>query len=391
MDIQRRLFCFCLLFSPLINSKENTAHSCVQVDNKSTDIYYEVNTVTDFNKHHIHSYYDLNPDNPSGKDLLCFRFSDQVPGVGDIIINREFDPKKALVIAKGISGTAHEAALQQWLTDEIIAYVDNNKENVTTEIVSSSAKHLMRITGGLRSANSRTMLGLFSSHELRRPKKKLKQEFLRVIDLKSGDIHLNIVLDDLLQEEALNKILKNVTGYKIKHPKWSPDGNHFFFVLFNNKSLEYGPRKILILSDRDGNNISYIGENIHHPVWGRTGNNIYYFKGEGKEQTLYKYDITLRYSVTVMKRMTGDHINVHPSGKLFVVDKVTRSKSRDGQILILNDAGEILTRLSYKGDNISYRKRLHSHPIWSRDGCSVFANIIENGVRGVVKIDYNLA
>lgn len=390
MDIQRRLFCFCLLFSPLINSKENTTHSRLQVDIRTTDIYYEVNKVTDFNKHHIHSYFDLSPDNPSGNDLLCFRFSNQVPGVGDIIVNSEFDPKKEIVIAKGISGTAHEAALQQWLTDEIIAYVDNTKENVTTEIVSSNAKHLMRISGGLRSANTRTMLGLFSSHELRRPRRKLNQEFVQVIDLKSGVIQLKIVLDDLLQEEELNKILKNVTGYKIKHPKWSPDGSHFLFVLFNNKRLENGPRKILILSDRDGNNISYIAENIHHPVWGRAENNIYYFKGEGKEQTLYKYDITQKHPVPVMTRMIGDHISVHPSGKLFVVDKVTRSKSRDGQILLINDAGAILTRFSYKGDNISYRKRLHSHPIWSRDGCSVFANIIENGVRGVVKIDFNL-
>ena len=385
--MNRRLFCFSLLFSPLVNAKEKTIPDCLKVDTTANNISYKINKITGFKKHHIHSYFDLNPDSPDCSSLLCFRFLGRVPGIGSIIVYRDFDPNKATVVAEGVHGTAHEAALQQWLSDEAIAYVDFSKKNVTTEIISTDAKRLMSISGGLRSANIRTMLGLFSSHELRRPNRKPSREFVQVVDLNSGMEKFNIVIDDLLKIDELNEILVSAAGYQVKHPKWSVDGNHFFFVLYKKSEVVNGPKKVLIMSDKNGVNINYIGEFLHHPVWDHTGRNIYYFGGRKKDQILYRYNIVQRRAVPVIPGILGDHLNVHVSGRFFIVDKVTRSKSRDGQIVLINDAGKVLYRHSYEGDNISYKERLHPHPIWSRDGCSVFANVIEKGIRGVVKID----
>ncbi len=107
-----------------------------------------------------------------------------------------------------------------------------------------------------------------------------------------------------------------------RHPKWSPDGSHFFWVyMLELKGTNTKIVKSALLSDREGKRITYVSEIGQHPMWYQEESLLSYVRRDGFDhfdnpsaQDIMEHPIDGSPGKPIVSEAIGIHGSPSPDG-----------------------------------------------------------------------------
>ncbi len=329
----------------------------------------------------IHTYFDVVPESPDGKQIVYFRFDGKPLTQGTICIRERQGDRVTEVLH--CPGSTHGAAQQGWLDSEHIYFTANEQVQIAT----LSGEIVQSFPGAIDTIHQQTRRGLAPSKNWRGDIRPPKEKACFRIDIDEGSLHELLDVErawELCQGridlEGVDKSLMN-----FKHTKWSPDGKQWFVVFTNEESRKAHPGlktvKVLIAANDQGEDARFIGAFHHHPNWSPDGKMIFAFSGLHGE--VHAWDPRGGGPRVLCTFPDEGHPSLHPQGTVMLTDAYVNDETLVyGYDFPSGRVSEISRSPDPKFDwQTSHppRQLCHAHPVWSHDGQRIYMNrVVEN-------------
>lgn len=344
----------------------------------------------------LHCYYDVCPESPDGSRIIYFEFAgDSIPGTGRVIV-ADRDGRNAEPVTDFEEGIGHVGAFPQWLTDDAFAYHKGPHKGGHTVIRSLADGTERTLPGSVRQlhlAADRALVQVMpespdNPHKLCR--------LLQVRRLSDGEALNTITIEQVYELYEGQDDLPASDQFQMQNTKFSPDARTFLFV-FTNEVYRVAPGvdeprrgKAIYLADVDGTNVRFLADFTHHPIWAPDGRGVLAMTAPGQSperQDLVEYRPGCAPRVLLSDAL-GVHGSPHPDGRRMVIDAFGYP-TEGGASLLLYDlsTGDFEVAATFAHTRFDHETGHHPHPVWSRDGRSVYFNAMDSGRCQLYRMD----
>lgn len=337
----------------------------------------------------IHTYFDVVPESPDGKQIVYFRF-DGVPLTQGTICIREREGGPVTEVLH-CAGTAHGAAQQGWLDDRHIYFTANGE----VQIASLSGEIVQRFPGAIDTIHQKTRRGLAPSKNWRGEARPPKEKACYRIDIDSASLCELMDVDrawELCRGHLdLDRIDKSLMNFK--HTKWAPDGRRWSVVFTNEENRKNHPGlevvKVLLSADDRGENACFVSAFHHHPNWSPDARFLYAFAGEPGE--VHAWDVECGKHRVLCTFPGEGHPCMHPHG----IGMLTDSYEQDEMVVYWTrfQSGEVIEIARSPDPKADWQtshpqgQLCHVHPVWSHDGERIYVNRVVDGLPQLMVMD----
>jgi Tol biopolymer transport system component len=353
---------------------------------------YPVTRISDGAQPSVHGYFDLCPESPDGQLVVYTRLpADGRTGYRVCLASRAGGDQR--LAGPPTVGHFHWGACPQWIDAATIAFPVPGESRPETACVNLTDGRVRRVPGALRMYSPAAGLGLTSALEARSLGLEM-EEAVFLMDLARGTLRRVLSLAEARRAHPRAAEIEPAE-MQLKHPKWSPDGRHFFAVFHNMDTPAYREGRIaptrgikaLVLAETDGGGRRYFCEFGHHPVWHPCRNAI--ITGEIRPD-LSSYLVLHPLAggeAVVLAENTGTHSSVSPDGRFVATDRLDQPRPGICSLELIEVAtGKRKPLAVFRMPPPPY-EWCHPHPVWSRDGRRVYFNAADAGAPQVYAID----
>jgi Tol biopolymer transport system component len=130
-----------------------------------------------------------------------------------------------------------------------------------------------------------------------------------------------------------------------------------------------------------GDDVAYLGEFGHHPMWTPDGQGIIAYVIEDDAQHLVRYPLDGSPPRVFLENLPGVHGSLDRAGQRLVTDVFGPQAPGEAHILLVDVArGERTVLASGTHERHDHLAGSHPHPQWSRDESRIFFNMADTGV-----------
>lgn len=371
--------------TPLCSSESDIGAR--QLNNLATSgLNPSLQLVSHRDRHCIHSYIDICPESPDSASIMFFEFDQDVPGNGTVTLASRSDPTRFRSIGRANYGTAHEAAYQQWVSNnEVIFRRDGHRVNGAI-LTNLSRRSSTILPLSVRSYSPESELGLYCSDDAPYLDEGKREASVSVINISTRLVVQTLSIRELMLFLPYQDRIASTATLGLKHAKWSPDGMHYLFVVHNenhHRARSTFPIKALFVASKDNSRVRYFGEIGDHPMWSPNGEFIYFLGRTTQGRGLICFDVESAKAYQLLARCRGNHAVISPQGKEVVTDIVEATPTPLVHISIWTLKGSEQRILSLAWPKYSDRSRLHAHATWGRDDSRIYLNSAHAGHRGL--------
>jgi hypothetical protein len=331
------------------------------------------------NRHSMHTYYLLNPESPDGRRVVFYTSTDKAGHIGNIVVLDRATGAETVLAEDVHTEDAHRAALQQWTLDgRAIAYhevVDKRWRVMVVDVETKDKKIVAQDRQLAFGRGDGHVLPMYGCHwnpgEFRD---------LYLGNLKTGEVTATCKIGDV--EKKYGEWLNKLFGGKptsIAFPTISPDHKRAFFKMAaggdgDNYMGKVSQRQGIVFYDFEKGEITGMREKWGHPAWHpdsyhwiEMGNFLFDADGKSTER------------ITGVPVLRGQHLAVHPNGKLWVQDGLTEVNGANGEwgVMVADIKGNNFAMVQkFIGNRGARSWRVnHPHPVFSADGKRLYYNI----------------
>ncbi len=334
----------------------------------------------------VHHYYDIPIEEPDGSRIVYYEFdSDEIPGPGKVIVARA-DGTEAREVGRGEESIGHVGAQARWVGPGRIAYSPRQQSAGGTVVVDLDSGKRQELPFTLRSYCEPTGVGAMigdagghgATHDLAR------MQTLRLWDSRTGDIRIRLTAE---RAHAIHPRRDRFEPARsnFQNAKFSPDGSRVFIVFgteaYRNMAggRDYPSIKCLLLMSTDGDDVTYLGEFGHHPMWRPDGSEIIAYVGDQGAQHLVRYPLDGTPAAPFLEDLPGIHASLDRAQRRLVTD-VFEGDDQARILLVDVETGDHHTLTAGRHAQRGHIRGCHPHPQWSRDESRVFFNMADTGV-----------
>jgi Tol biopolymer transport system component len=225
-----------------------------------------------------------------------------------------------------------------------------------------------------------------------------------VVNYQTGETDVVISLSDVLKVHPDAEEVKK-QHMCFKQTLFSPDGKYLSFVLSNAYYQKFRPeeemRHEILIAERDGSNIRYLGPFFTHPAWHPNSKYFFAVSREDKGQMVHRerqgvnrfvlYPVDGGAPVVLGKEKDwqgGGHPGIQPLHYRYLVADMY-DRDRGCVTLRLFDLNELTIEdvLIAEYEDYSNESGTHLHPSWSHDGKSVYISSAHSGIAQLYRVD----
>ncbi len=332
----------------------------------------------------LHTYFDVSPESPDGRHLVCF-VADGPPLTAGTVTITGLDGSDSVRVAH-CRGTAHGAAQQGWLDPGHVYYTANGE----VRIVDLRGRQVQCCPGSIDTLHQASRRGLVTSNGLRKTGATAPHEQACYrVDLDSGRLEPLAERAAFLALLAEHLDLSQVpaeTCY-LQHSKWSPDGRRWLVVLSNEVVRRTQPDlprvKALFTLDDQGGDLRFIDRFNHHPNWLPDGSGVYAFADDGPHAVV-AWGARGGNRRRLASLPCEGHPSLNPDGRLLACDSQRYpGPGRAGVILHDLDTGVCRDLAVWDFPVVPWQQGhvpgqvCHAHPVWSPDGRRLYLNTVD--------------
>jgi len=338
----------------------------------------------------VHYYYDIPVEEPGGKRIVYYEFDgDQIPGPGKVMVARAdgSDPQE---VGRGEESIGHVGAQAHWAGTGRIAYSPRQQSAGNATLVDLESDDRQELPYAIRSYSEArevgAMIGGGGGHGATKDLSRVQT--LRLWDAQSDAIRTRLTAE---QAHAIHpqhdRFEPDKTNFQ--NAKFSPDGSHLFVVfgteVYRNsaKDPDYPSIKCLLLMRTDGEEVAYLSEFGHHPMWMPDGSAIVAFERDRERETqhLMRYPLDGSAPEMFLENLPGIHATLDRAGRRLVTDVFAHQLAGKARIMLVDVAtGERQTLAEGVHEQADHLTGSHPHPQWSRDESRIFFNMADTGV-----------
>jgi Tol biopolymer transport system component len=335
-------------------------------------------------RHTMHTYYLLNPESPDGRRVVFYASTEANGHIGQIVVlDRETGKEK--VLADDVhTEDAHRVALQQWtLGGTAVAYheVRDKRWRVVVVDVETGSKKIVaedrQLAFGRGDGHTLPLYGCHWNPGEHRG--------LYLYDLKTDQLREPCKITDV--EQKYGAWLQKEFGGKptsIAFPAISPDHKRVFFKMAaggggNEYMGKVSQRQGIVFFDLEKNQLTAMREKWGHPAWHPDS-----FHWIEMGNILMDADGGPMTRIPNVPVLRGQHLAMHPSGKLWVQDGTTELQGGapgEWAVMVASVEGnqfEYVQKFIGNRGARSWRVN-HPHPVFSADGKRLYYNINADG------------
>jgi hypothetical protein len=336
----------------------------------------------------VHRYYDTPCLSPDGNKLMYFRFKNEIPGPGDVIVADADGGNPEVVGHAPGQNIGHVGASAAWIDNSTISFSPEGTDVQVSSVLSLKDKTAQTIPGNVRQIHTGTRKALILKADGDHP----DDEFLRTkrsvilsldidtmkttplftvkeaAEVHSGREHLD------LDSERMN----------FMNCKWSPDGSQFFLVFTDECwSRVHGKTrttKVLILADADGSHIKCLGEFGHHPIWTPDGTGILAHNLKPEGQDLVRFSLENSEPEMLIEDYSGMHSTLNRA-QTHVITDAFRFPEPDKVSILRYELQTREYEILCTGNqtNFEHKDGSHAHPLFSSDEQRIYFNMPDTG------------
>ena len=338
----------------------------------------------------VHACYDICPESPDGTRVVYFRFENDAPGPGDIVLH-ERQAGGHHTIGRSPRGTTHAGARQQWADPERVLWSEVDVVGPHVMVYALPGDTLQPLDGACDTVSAEHNRTLYHSSLLREFGWDPSEEAVWSLDLATGNVDTFIIREQALEAHP------HVDGLvpeqmRFWHSRWSPDGSQLFVVFTNTLAASDNPGEVpqvtsLMLADADGTNLRYLWPCGEDPTWTPDGRSIHaheygplrpeagnppagHSREERGEQILVMRPLD-GSEPTVLQRGPGRHSSLCPHGSRLITEVVQQDTA---EIRLYEAPGDEPENYEVLVSYAAQKTGIHGHPAWSRDGERVYFN-----------------
>lgn len=338
----------------------------------------------------VHQYYDIPVEEPGGGRIVYYEFDGEIPGPGTVIVADDdgSDPRE---VGRGEESIGHVGAQARWVGAGRVAYSPRQQSAGGTRVVELDSGDSFDLPHTLRSYCEPTgvgaMIGGGGGHGATRDLTRLQT--LRLWNSGTGEIRTRLTAEcahavhpqrDRFEPDRSN----------FQNAKFSPDGSRVFIVFGTEVYRNMGgdrayPRiKCLLLMSTEGDDVTYLGEFGHHPMWTPDGSGIIAHVIDDGVQNLLRYPLDGSPPQPFLQNQPGIHASLDRAGRRLVTDVFDEETAR----IALVDVPTGRERTLAEGPHAvrDHIRGCHPHPQWSRDEGRIFFNMADSGVPQVYDV-----
>jgi hypothetical protein len=341
----------------------------------------------------IHSYFDLSPESPDGELVAYFSFLGSPPGLGQTRVT-ERHGDRTLTLGEPVYGSAHHAALQQWVDERLVVYSVLTDDGPATEIVSADGETRGRLNASIRMFSSASGLGLCDQSAARARGLEGGEEAIHLVDPYSGEVRQVFTREEVLEIHPWRERLSAIQHVRFQNSKWAPDGKSLFTVYTNEVHVRRGGSvarlKSLIVADAaDGYRPRYLAEFDHHPMWGLDSSSIYaHVRQSDGAQDLVAFPLDGSTPYPLGEEIPGVHATLSPDGRSILTHVYDWPERGEASVLLIDlQTGCHHELATMNAPDASHETGCHLHPVWSRDGRRLYFNSNDSGVARLYAVD----
>jgi hypothetical protein len=337
----------------------------------------------------IHRYYDVPVEEPPGGGgrILYFRFdSERIPGPGTVVV-ADADGGNPVEVGRGEEGIGHVGAGQTWVAPGRVAFSPRQQSEGTSVIVDVATGEATPIESNIRSVCEATAEAvIMGGGGAARATRLDRIQTMRMLDLASGVSRPLLAVEQAWSiHPRKNEFEPGISNFQ--NPKFSPDGRHLFVVFgtqvytMQTERKDLPRIKSLILMDTRGEDVVYLGEFGHHPMWLPDGSGIIaYCNDAAGRQDLMRFSLDGGGSEMFVENLPGMHCSSDRAGRRLVTDVFGAPAEDQVSVILVHLAdGRRETLAAGRHAGRDHMTGCHPHPQWSRDESRIFFNHPDSG------------
>jgi hypothetical protein len=346
----------------------------------------------------MHAYMDICPESPDATRITYFEFEDKVPGWGRVVVANR-DGSEPHYVSERVRGGDHDGTRQQWLDNDHLLYgIEDEEWSIIVNVKDNSTRKVAGSIGMVSEINGKGLThNNYPASKYKRAARKHSEVML--MDLAKGEVEVLLNKEEMIPMHPRREIIEDPKWKDMgtfKHPKWSPNGEKFFWVYMlevkgTNKKLV----KSALLADKDGNGIRYVSEVGQHAMWQSNDTLLSYIRRDDFDlvnnptaQDVMIHPINGEPDYPLINNALGIHGSLNPDGDLFVTDIFDWPEKGAHAVLLYDVAsGDFRELVRMRAENDDPKNTMHPHPVWTRDGQRVYFNGSDTGKRRFYVID----
>lgn len=328
----------------------------------------------------IHAYFDICPESPDGR-WVTYCALDNSRRQGWIMI-ADRDGAGQRHVGRSENCHNHHGALQHWGGGpHSLLYIEATEPWYVSIIVDIYSEKRRRISAPVRMAHPQRPLALGhpqGAGSILPTEEDPDPVLVYRSNLETGEVMSLVRFKEVCTLHPLGAKLPEMENLHAKHTKWSPDGQLLFFVLSNEPHDRTGriPRvKSLFVCNAIGENLRYLSDFGHHPMWMPDSQAIYAYERVSRTRQVQRLfpiagGSTKQRDIDMPR---GVHASIGPNQRWMVTDAFFE----DYAAIYLFDAATARKRclVQFPCSDFSHATGVHPHPVWSRDGRRIYFNV----------------
>lgn len=329
----------------------------------------------------IFSFFNTCPESPDGKTIAYVRCIKEPSGDGDELLAPaelwvcDRNLKKYRKVT-GIKGTAaHNGIEAQWIDNSRIAFFDNGIVRLVNIYTGKDLLNKQIKADGLghQPHQGKVLYNIYTDDGRGEPGTyELDCNTLQTRLVLSVKAYAQVLLPAYLQQKDIDSL----QHWRTLHSQYSPDGKKIAFRLDVGSSEK---SQLLGVCNIDGSGLKIMNKALHFFWYDNTSivGHLQVDKNGKRPETPEKRYTLTRWDLNgniLQEMMTppGNHLAMSPDGQHFVSETFYQTNPVIVKLYTIGHPGATVTIAGFDPYDITWKRRFHVNPAFSRDGKRVY-------------------